>query len=575
MYPSKQKGAALVLTMILIVVLSVMTASMMFLAQSETLSSHNFKLTSQARDAAEAGLNQAANFIMNKPLNAATPPNAAFYHVPITNADRDLFNVNPFPVEDAAGNDPVILVAGLDDDFTENYPNVAEGSATVRANYAAAAQGSVISGTQTINYDTAARLLGMRQINPLVSVKPQLLQRWEITSKGTIAGVENAEVEVSAILARTDLPTFGYAAFGTSDTCAPIGLQFGGNTTTDSYNSNSVLAGEGPCNLALIPTAANCALWLSGGNLGTYGALDVVGGSVDINGSLASPREGEGACVDGAAVDNPAVLQDGLIELPDPDPDEFPPPEFPIPIPPNTAQPLPNTLTCVGLDAVGGNCLGRSASSLGLPNLGGRFVLMPSCAVAPCPPDLVPPNASYGNITAAGPRELHLFPGVYNFNKIDMGNNLRIFIHNTGCAGVACVPTTGPVTINLAGCDTFLPVGDPNYPGCATYNPNPLNGLAGGSSSFDTSTMIASNFTINYAGTGTLGLKGNGGDFAATVYAPNALIRSVGNPSFYGSIIGKSVDWTGTGAIHYDRALDAGKRRPGPWMLEKFTWKKF
>ena len=48
----RQKGAALVLTLILMAVLSVMTVSMMFLSQSETWSTHNYKLMSQARDAA-------------------------------------------------------------------------------------------------------------------------------------------------------------------------------------------------------------------------------------------------------------------------------------------------------------------------------------------------------------------------------------------------------------------------------------------------------------------------------------------------------------------------------------------
>src|SRR6202166_1989495 len=60
---SNQKGVALLITLILVMVLSVLAASMMFLAQSETWSSQNYRLMTQARYGAEAGLHAAANYI--------------------------------------------------------------------------------------------------------------------------------------------------------------------------------------------------------------------------------------------------------------------------------------------------------------------------------------------------------------------------------------------------------------------------------------------------------------------------------------------------------------------------------
>src|ERR1019366_5094542 len=60
-----QKGIALILTLILLFVLSVMGVSLMFISQTETWSSLNYRLMSQSRDGAEAGVNSAANFIVS------------------------------------------------------------------------------------------------------------------------------------------------------------------------------------------------------------------------------------------------------------------------------------------------------------------------------------------------------------------------------------------------------------------------------------------------------------------------------------------------------------------------------
>ena len=62
---SKQKGAALIFAMIFVLVLSIMAASLMFLSQSETWSSMNYRLMTQSRYGAEAGLHAAANYFMN------------------------------------------------------------------------------------------------------------------------------------------------------------------------------------------------------------------------------------------------------------------------------------------------------------------------------------------------------------------------------------------------------------------------------------------------------------------------------------------------------------------------------
>src|SRR5712671_3648975 len=60
-----ERGIALVLALFLMTALSVLGASLMFLAQTETYASMNYRMMSQARYAAEAGVHRAANFLVD------------------------------------------------------------------------------------------------------------------------------------------------------------------------------------------------------------------------------------------------------------------------------------------------------------------------------------------------------------------------------------------------------------------------------------------------------------------------------------------------------------------------------
>ena len=62
-----QRGSALIFVLILVLVLSVMAASLMFLSRSETWSSMNYRMMTQSRYGAESGISVAANFIMTRP----------------------------------------------------------------------------------------------------------------------------------------------------------------------------------------------------------------------------------------------------------------------------------------------------------------------------------------------------------------------------------------------------------------------------------------------------------------------------------------------------------------------------
>ena len=68
---------ALVLSLFLMTVLSVLAASMMFLSQTETYASQNYKSMSQARYGAESGIHNAVNYLLN---NYAPPGTVKTFH---------------------------------------------------------------------------------------------------------------------------------------------------------------------------------------------------------------------------------------------------------------------------------------------------------------------------------------------------------------------------------------------------------------------------------------------------------------------------------------------------------------
>jgi len=65
MHTHSERGIALVLALFLMTALSVLGASLMFLSQTETYASMNYRMMSQARYAAEAGVNKGANFLLD------------------------------------------------------------------------------------------------------------------------------------------------------------------------------------------------------------------------------------------------------------------------------------------------------------------------------------------------------------------------------------------------------------------------------------------------------------------------------------------------------------------------------
>ena len=239
---ANDKGIALLLTLFLTTAMSVIAASLMLLSQTETYSSFNYRLMSQARYGAESGVQMAANYL----LYTYVPPveNPAD---PIAN-----YNTNVSPVTCANGcpnnGQPVVLSGSTTQ--ASNYP-----VAGVQANFLAAVQGTLPAGNTTVAYAPYATLMSMQQIE-VYGGGVQTIQTWQITSTGSITAGRTAEVEVSAILETPKFPAQLYGAFGTNPGCGS--LTFSGSSQTNSYDSSALVGGN--------PVISDPP---SGGNVGT------------------------------------------------------------------------------------------------------------------------------------------------------------------------------------------------------------------------------------------------------------------------------------------------------------------
>jgi hypothetical protein len=368
---ANEKGSALILALILLLVLSIIAVSLSFLSQAETWSSLNYRLMSQARYGAESGLNKAMNHL----IYAYVPPGTV--GDPMT-----AYNMNVSPV--TSGGNPVILSANTSQ--SSNYPVSA-----VQTAFNTAAQGTLANGQGgSMSYAAYATLLSMRQLSVYGSATPVTIQTWQITADGTISGVRNAQVQVSGILERQTTPVFSYAVFATYNGCSA--LTFGGGGITDSYDSSTVSGGS-------------VTKQAYGGNVGTNGNLAENGNPTTIEGSLSTPRTGVGTCSSSnitAWTNNQGTVTGGIVELPQPI-------TYPTPtIPPPGATDLSMTKNW--------DCPSGANAITGCSTSGsGKFI----------------PPGSYGNINLTGGALLHLSAGTYNINSISEAGQSQVIIDSS------------------------------------------------------------------------------------------------------------------------------------------------
>ena len=528
-----EKGAALIFAMIFVAVLTIMGVSMMFLSQSETWSSLNYRLMTQARYGAEAGVQAGAAYLTN-PTNGYTPAGTAAD--PLSN-----YNTNVSPVTRLSGNTNPIALGATVDGVSANYP--------VSLTNAFPGTGSVVSGNTTVNYSVSAKLLAMRQVQQCGNGSLITAQTWQLTSHGDIQGVRNAEADVSAILEQQVLPCYPYAGFGTGNGCNVI--NFNGGGTIDSYDSAAVNGNSTPSTQSY------------DGNLGSNGTLNTASNTT-VAGTFSSPRVGANTTCQNGSV-QPALTGNTTAVSGCEDSTQLAnsacgtsctsnctATEVKLAQPFNPTPPTTDYPTCVGSQTVA-SCDAAIVTTQNALTLGAT---------------ITPGN--YGDISINGNTGLTLnpgtdangncIPGIYYINSITISGNQNANITIGACPGGNGHNTTyQPIIINIVGSGlssgTVLDIGGNGFsnPG---YDPSLLQ--------------------IQYGGTGAINLHGNGNS-AAVLFAPNSALTFSGNANWYGSVIGKTLTSNGGArvAIHYDRRLADKLFNVGNWTLNSFTWSKF
>ena len=142
---------------------------------------------------------------------------------------------------------------------------------------------------------------------------------------------------------------------------------------------------------------------------------------------------------------------------------------------------------------------------------------------------------TYGDISLSGKTTLVLAPGVYNVNSLSLSGQSSI-------------------TVNPAGAVVF------NFPS-SVQNPISISGQGIASSS-----QIPNDMQLNYGGTGTVTLSGNGVSYAV-VDAPNAALTVSGNGDFYGRVVGRTISYSGNGKFHFDKNSALGPQSNGGYQM--------
>jgi len=394
---NSEQGMAIILALFMMLAMTVLGTSLMFVSKTETLSSHNYRLMSQARYGAESGIHTAANYLLSGAYSAAAPGMAASGD-PLANY---VTTVSPVTYNGA----PVVLSW---DSTASNYPITA-----VKTAFAAAAQGTLDVKDAPVTYKARATLKSMRQISDAFTGSLITLQTWDVTAEGSITGARNATVEVSSLIERQTTPVYAYAAFATDNGCAA--LSFAGGATTNSYDSQAALSGG-------LPVVGNY-----GGNVGSNGNLTEVGNTTVVQGSLSTPRQGVGACtannVTAQTTSGGATVTAGLNQLSQNV--TYPTPPAPNPLPPTTATDFKKTTGCPS--GYGSVCANSTNGATITPASASSIVTM-------------------GNVAVNAGAVLQLNAGIYVINSLTMNGNSTIKINS------------GPVVIKVAGVGQTTPI---------------------------------------------------------------------------------------------------------------------
>jgi hypothetical protein len=549
----------------------------MYSTQSEIWTTANYRATTQARYVAEAGAQQALNYLQSQlspNLPTADLTNSAKFtltSMPVTytpNGNQVILATSNMPT--ASGMTTYTdtfaamgtLEAAQDASFQTYFTNSAStGSSSPFLNIAPGC-----SGSGCPRFDVALQLLTAVQ-----GTDGNWLTRWKIISEGTLntlgssgtagkARVQVVEVvdNITVIGSGTgsSSPTYMAGVFATSTGCNAITMS--GGQYTNSYNSaaqpgvtSPTLANAGGDVATLGNVKITNGAYIIGNvftpfyNVGATGTYGISGGPwPGINGSVACStssggtefavnEDNSGSGV-GCTGQSASKCSQKTYNLPSPTP------SYPTPILPTVAK---NTAACSGYN---GLCSGGSGGGSG-------------CAIT-IPPSTLPNGtagtgaANFGTVNFGSCAVITLQAGTYNMDSLLISNGAKVIL-----------PATGSVVINILDQGTTSIPLDVNGGTVANNGGNPAN------------------LTFVYAGTKPTYLEA-GANMFASIYAPNSPATVDGNAGLYGALVSSTAAFQGSGHVIYDTNLanqhwnintGAPPSNTGSLHIDEFSWSTF
>jgi hypothetical protein len=542
---------ALILVLLSMLVLSVLAATIVFTARSETLASYNFKLDTQADYLAKAGIQRAVNWFRSTHYKAVSQSQAnTYYAVSSTGNPYNLWTSNASPVTCISGcsttNSAVQFISY--GSGSSNYPSINnDGGTLVATAFASDLAGVRVtgdannSGTFSIN----ATLLNYQTVlvdYPTPAIVP--VETWLITSMATWTGGSSmtatvARAEEQAIIQPIYIASWGNALYGF---CSVL-MKGSNGVCTDAYNSALGPYADGTNGTA----AKGCDAGTTTGNViavgagvGSNGGV-TLGSNVTVAGDVTIGSGAPGGCPTGFNGDVNSVLGqvvNGPYKKP---PDQ-----------PTFRTGFPGAAPVCDLGGGGGGGGGGKGGGGGICTTSSQ-ILPSSVTTWPTMPPF--PNTSHPPpLTAGQPCMDSSCNGTFA-HPFEIGS-----ISMTG---------SSPTLQLIGGPDPFNPVyynidslsqtqGDISVSGYVVLNIKSNLSIAGnGISNGIASSIPPECVKINYAGTNTVTINGNGA-VSAVINAPAAEVDLGGGGSngyMIGAIQAKDVNVKGGYPIHYDVQL--------------------
>lgn len=539
-----EAGVSLILVLLALTVLSLLAAAIAFTARSETFSSYNYKLDTQADYLAKAGIQEALNWLRSARYQAVSQSQASTdYNVTGDGSAYSLFTANTEPVQCVSGcpstNSAVELIGY--GGGSSNYPAINDAGGTAVSTAFANDLVNVRvtgdagnSGTFSVN----AVLLNYQTVN--VGVPPNLsavpVETWLVSALGTWTGGSGgtsviATAEEQAIVQPVYTPSWGDAIYG----YCTVSMNGSAGVCTDSFNSALGPYGGGSNKTAAGACDSNSPnVIASGAGVGSNGNV-TLGSNVTVAGNVTIGTGAPSGCGTGYTGSTSSVLGQ-VVNGPYRAPPAIPSfrSGFPGSAPSyGSNQNLP--LSATGSKSVFPTTFPSSTYTCGL----GGGVVEPT---SPPLPAGGPCMDATCNGTAANPFEIGSIGISGNGTTIglmggpDVLHPIYYDIDSISEAGKALINVTGYVVLNIR---TSVSI---------TGN-GVTNGIA--------ADIPPEAVQMNFAGTSALSLGGNGG-ISAIVNAPNASVTLGGGGSkgyMVGAINANNVSVQGGFPVHYDIQL--------------------